>query len=177
MHLTARGQPLLIESQDVCKVLTKWDRHDPQQKTRWEVNDRLFYESFSSLRIDREVLKQFAALNDDRSKRTGGYSISRRFWGGIQKWTPLIAGFLCERVAPARKKYRQIGDRDIVFRLHNELAKMPGMSIRGNSGSLGTVPASKLLFFACPEMPFFIYDSFVGCTLGKPSIWVKHDEL
>jgi hypothetical protein len=36
------------------------------------------------------------------------------------------------------------------------------------------VTATKFLFFACPEMPVFIYDSYVGKALKTPTLASKH---
>ena len=45
---------------------------------------------------------------------------------------------------------------------------MEGTSLTGKTkGPLGPSSASKLAFFLCPEMPFFIYDSVVGKAMRR----------
>ena len=62
---------------------------------------------------------------------------------------------------------------------------MDGQSAKGFTNHFGIVAASKLLFFICPEMPIFIYDSFVGQALSieklpireYPKWWQRCDDI
>ena len=54
-----------------------------------------------------------------------------------------------------------------------QLAEMKGQSARGFMNDLGIVVASKLLFFTCPEMPIFIYDSVVGKALSMEHLTIR----
>lgn len=169
------GRRLRIEARDVRHALIKWDGHDPQENRTWRATDREFFDSFSAFQVDSASLRRFAAPNNDdkATQRTGGYHISRRFWGGFEAWAPRIRAFLREQAAMAQRKYLKTGDPGLVTQLHAELGRMTGASPPGNTATLGITPVSKLLFFACPRMPFFIYDSYVGATLGLEGIGLE----
>jgi len=151
-----------IDELAVEKALKKWDGIETT------ASDCFFLHEFSEGSISQKTLKLFSATNTER-RRTGGYSIGRTFWGGISAWAPRIDTFAKEKVANYRVNYSQCGKRSIAFNIFDELANMEGTGPSGKKRKLGTVSASKIAFFLCPEMPFFIYDSVVGTSLGLKS--------
>lgn len=183
----------MIQEVDVLHAIQKWDGKDTGfqdgrwQSRFWKANDKEFYEGLSQCQIDETLLGRFAASNNNEnpSRRTGGYSIVRGFCGGIPSWTPRINDFLQHRVNPARMKYQNTKDKSIIWALISELGGMKGCSKNGCVRPLNIVAASKLMFFACPEMPVFIYDSVVGDALSMPKLplsrydewWSKCNEL
>ncbi|MCL6106859.1 MAG: hypothetical protein M1309_05895 [Actinobacteria bacterium] len=152
----------VIENSSVQADLNKWDGSETT------ACDRLFLEEFSAGLVSEKTLRQFSATNTVQ-KRTGGYSIGRTFWGGIFHWATRIDIFVKEDVAMYRMEYQQSGNPDIAYKILDELANMEGAGPSGKKRKLGTVSASKLAFFLCPEMPFFIYDSVVGKVFGRKS--------
>jgi hypothetical protein len=184
---------LIIQSVDVLHALRKWDGRDfvlnngTSIERRWKATDREFLKMFSCGEITESVLARFAANNNNEnpSKRTGGYSITRKFWDGLSSWTPRIRYFFVNGVKPARLRFHESGDIEILWDLIYQLSKMEGRSAKGYTNPLGVVAASKLLYFACPEMPVFIYDSVVGKALSVPNLvvedyfhwWAKYHDI
>ena len=172
---------LVIQPVDVLHAIRKWDgrdvvtERDTRTERRWQATDREFLEGFSTGKITGPLLSRFAANNNNNiaSKRTGGYSIVRKFWGGVASWMPRLQGFYTTHVLPARVHFRQTRKVEAVWELTTQLAEMKGQSTKGFTNPLGIVAASKLLFFACPEMPIFIYDSFVGAALSVNKLPIK----
>jgi hypothetical protein len=133
--------------------------------------DAEFFHRFGQEQVDQDLLARFGAVNTVR-RPSGGYSICRRFTGGTATWAPRIAAFLAgdaakARVALDRAPFRR---REIVCSLIQELALLNAPARNGDARGLGISAASKILFFACPEMPFFIYDSVVRRQLGMPAL-------
>ncbi len=151
-----------IDKISVQAAIDKWDGMGTT------ACDRIFLEEFSAGSINEKTLRQFSATNTLK-RRTGGYSIGRTFWGGISEWAPRIENFAKDTVAKQRIEYQNSGNKAIVFRILDELANMEGTGPSGKKRQLGTVSASKLAFFLCPEMPFFIYDSVVGKVFHRKS--------
>ena len=165
---------------DIQHALRKWDGRDEvvengrHVERRWHASDREFYEALGRGRIDETILARFAAKNsnNDPQRRTGGYSVIRNFWGGAAYWASPLQGFFRDYVAPARARYAASRDGAIGYELVIRLAKMKGRSPSGNSKPLGPVAASKLIFFACPEMPIHIYDSVVAKVFSMENLEV-----
>lgn len=170
-----------IQSADVLHGLRKWDGRDKvleggkHIERHWQATDREFIEGFAAGKITNELLSRFAAKNDNdvASKRTGGYSVTRKFWGGLSSWRPRLQEFYTSDVLPCRDQYTQVRRVEPAWEMTIKLAEMQGTSAKGFSSPLGIVAASKLLFFACPEIPIFIYDSVVGIALSMDKLAIE----
>jgi hypothetical protein len=146
----------IIQSVDVLHGLRKWDGRDEviergaRIERRWQATDREFLEGFANGKITDRLLSSFAAKNDNNvaSKRTGGYSVTRKFWGGLTSWTPRLQDYYTTHVLPSRDYYRQTRRVEAVWELITKLAEMKGQSTKGFISPLGIVAASKLLYFA-----------------------------
>jgi hypothetical protein len=176
-----------IQNVDVMHALMKWDGRDAER--RWEATDREFFLGFSAGDINELLIKRFAENNnnDVPSRRTGGYSIKRKFSGGLSSWTPRLKNFYTSIISPARYRYSLTESIEVVWELITQLAEMKGQARKESKPrNLGIVAASKLPFFACPEMPFFINDSFVRKALSMerfqsirdyPKWWIRCNEI
>lgn len=134
-------------------------KHVKYARNRWESYERKYIEAFSTGSITPEILGSLA------KRWEGGFSISRRFQGGLKKWSAPLNRFYNNHVIAAIKHYRQEPDPQIVFSLHQRLAEKGPMEKKKRPGVLGISAASKVLFFMCPELPFFIYDSVARLAL------------
>ena len=171
------GHALRIESIDVAHALAKWDGQGTQlgHTGKWKASDREFYNLFSKGKVSLRLMRRFAAVNkhEEPTRRTGGYSVQRNFTGGMPAWVELLERFLREDVAAAVEEYRRKGKARAAIRLVNKLAAMEGRSAPGRPPRrLGNTPASKLLFFAAPELPLFMFDAVVSDALGVRNLAV-----
>jgi hypothetical protein len=134
-------------------------------------SDAEFVSCFGSktVAISGKLIARFAASNNDETRRTGGYSIMRRFMGGADTRAPAIEAFMRGRATEAGRQWAETPDEanQIIPKLVAELAATYKVGSPGYT--LGISAASKLLFFSCPEMPVFIYDSLVQKFLGCPA--------
>jgi len=166
-NTTYRYSECHITEEDIAHAIRKWRGRDESQNICWKSNDKDFYENLSAHDgiIDRDFICLFSASNNDEKNRTGGYSFGRVLRGGAETWARKITEFRAQYVNPARQKFSNAELEkkiEIAICLHKKLCNMEGISYNGNTGKLGIVSSSKILFFMCPEFPFFIYDRVAG---------------
>ena len=118
----------IIKEKDVMNALMKWDGRDAER--RWEATDREFFLGFSAGDINELLLKRFAENNnnDVPSRRIGGYSIKRKFSGGLSSWTPRLQNFYTSIISPARYRYSSTKNIEVVWELITQLAEMKGQA-------------------------------------------------
>lgn len=133
--------------------------HAKYARDHWEKYEREYIRAFSTGSITPAILRSLAKRGD------GGFSVSRRFHGGVSKWSGPLNQFHKDHVIAAVKRYGRKPDPQIIFRLHERLAEHCPMEKKKRPGVLGISAASKVLFFMCPELPFFIYDSVARLAL------------
>lgn len=170
-----------IKEMDIEHALRKWNGKDSNPVNtnnirEWKANDKEFLNGFSKGNFTKDLVKKFIAKNKDSEERqrTGGYSIARKMWGGHEFWTNELNKFYKEEIENKIKEYDEKKDIKIVVELVKKLAKIEGTSLTsGKKNKLGIVSASKILFFTCPNMPIFIYDSVVGKALSMENLKIE----
>lgn len=130
-------------------------------RERWEGDEREYVEAFSSGRVTLEILTRLAKSTTGG----GGFAITRRFQGGLKLWSKWLINFN-RHVAEEVQRYLRNPDSQIIFSLHECLAEQCPMNSTKRPSVLGISAASKLLFFMCPKLPFFIYDSDARLALN-----------
>lgn len=174
MPFAMRGTKFTVIERDVQMAMHRWTGVTLHPSERDTASDAVFYRYFSKLPepVDTTMLKVFARPNRDRGNaEIGGYDTQMDMQGGVAHWASRLGNFFADRARHAREAFLNGPDGYYVASLVEDLANLKGLAAANREPqSLGLSAATKLIFFACPEMPIFMYDNVVGDALGMRTL-------
>ncbi len=163
-----------IEAEDAVLALQKWYGVGATEDHRYRWSDGAFFTEFGHLRaaagtrqLPGPLLRAFAAPNKDNDarRRTGGYSIARRFLGGVEQAAQAIHTALRSQGGFDPSPLPRPEQVARVVALVQAVGGIELESARGTKRILGISAATKLLFFLRPDLPVFIYDKYAAKAL------------
>lgn len=146
-----------INSEDINKAISLWEGEGRPGSDRGNVEGLSWRYGWTNDRLYALV----RAAKDRRRQPTGGYSVIRRFRGGLRTWIQDLEAFRKDELTQCMGEWRETNMPQPLWRAVAILGNMARLSKAENLGPLGVSAASKILFFACPEAPLFIFDSVV----------------
>lgn len=174
MPFVLRGQKISISGRDVNKLQEMWDGRHLAPDAQAFASDRAFLSYFGARPDHLDVARLKTLARADRKTpqgRTGGYDLQRNMQGGAAHWAEFLAPFFAETATAACQAFAASPDDYFIFQTLDELATFGGKAGSGKrSKPLGVAAASKLMFFACPELPIFLYDAVAGDALCMRSL-------